>query len=168
MKFLIDVVVVIVVASVGIFLYLNYWDDFKDILFQDEAHYTIYVGSVAVDLTVADEHDERVLGLSGVSSLGDSQGELFIFDNDAKHGMWMKDMLIPIDIIWIDKQLQVIHILENVQPSTYPEVFAPPADARFVVEMNAHFVSSLKLKVGDRLTLPPSLLPSDIKNDLQQ
>lgn len=159
----------IIFAVTAVFLYQQYWDDIRHALFGDEPHYTIYLGKIALDVTVADEYDERVLGLSGVPSLRDLQGELFIFDTDAKHGMWMKDMLIPLDIIWIDKDLRVVHIAENVLPNTYPhQIFAPPVDARFVLETNAFFVSSLKVKLGDRLNLPPSLIPEDIRKDLQQ
>ena len=118
--------------------------------------------------SVDEETNERIAGLSGVSGLRDLEGKLFIFDADGKHGIWMKDMLIPIDILWIDKNLKVIHIVENASPDSYPHtVFSPPLDARFVLEMNAFFVSSLKIKVGDTLTLPPSLIPEDIKRNLQ-
>lgn len=168
MKFLIDCIVIIVCCSIAVFLYINYWDTFKETLFNIEPQYPIYIGSVAATVTVADDHDERMLGLSGTPSLRDLEGKLFIFDSDDKHGIWMKDMRIPLDIIWVDKDLNVVHIAENVDPSTYPEVFASPSDARFVIEMNAHFVSSLKIAVGDRLTLPSVLIPNDIKTNLQQ
>ena len=80
----------------------------------------------------------------------------------------MKNMFMPIDIICIDKDLKVVHVVENATPDSYPNtIFAPPSDARFVLEMNAYFVSSLRIKVGDTLTLPPSLLPEDIKRNLQ-
>lgn len=168
MRFLIDVLVIIVFVTTAIFLYQQYWDDVRDTFSNEHAEQTTYIGSVAISISVADEPDERTLGLSKVRSLRDLEGKLFIFDTDAKHGIWMKDMLIPIDIIWINKDLEVVHIAQNVLPSTYPEVFAPPQDARFVLEMNAYFVSSYKIKVGDRLTLPTALLPSDIRKDLQQ
>lgn len=158
----------VICVVMALYLYQNYWDDLRYALFSDEPVHTIYLASVAIDVTVADETDERIAGLSGVSGLRDLEGKLFIFDADGKHGIWMKDMLIPIDILWIDKNLKVIHIVENASPDSYPHtVFSPPLDARFVLEMNAFFVSSLKIKVGDTLTLPPSLIPEDIKRNLQ-
>lgn len=168
MRILIDIFVIVVFLITVVFLYQNYWADFKRTFFDAEPEYTIYVGATAVSVTVADELAERVLGLSGVRSLRDLQGKLFVFDIEDKHGFWMKDMLIPIDIMWINNNLEVVHIVENVSPDTYPEVFAPPVGARFVLETNAHFVSSLKVAVGDRVILPSLLLPPDIRENLQE
>jgi uncharacterized membrane protein (UPF0127 family) len=168
MKIVIDIIVIITLSVVGIFLYQQYWDDLKASWEAYRSEQTLYIGSVAISVTVADEESERIAGLSGVRSLRDLQGKLFIFERDDKHGIWMKDMFMPIDILWIDKNLQVISIEENVSPETYPTVFAPPTDARFVLEMNAYFVASLKVKVGDRLVLPANLLPKDIKKNLQK
>lgn len=169
MKFLIEAIVIVIFGATAIFVYLTYWEEVQSALFGDEEMYTIYLGSVALDVTLADEQAERIKGLSGTPSLGDFEGKLFIFDTDSKHGIWMKDMLMPLDIIWIDKNLQVVHIEENVLPNTYPnKVFSPPVDARFVLEMNAFFVSSLKVRLGDRMTLPPTIVPGDIKQDLQE
>lgn len=169
MKFLIETIVLIVLGATALFVYQTYWDEMRNTLFGGEEKYTVYLASTAIEVSVADEQDERILGLSGTPKLDDLEGKLFIFDHDAKHGIWMKDMLMPLDIIWIDKNLQVVHIEENVQPNTYPNiVFSPEVDARFVLEMNAFFVSSLKVRTGDRLTLPPTIVPSDIKQDLQE
>lgn len=167
-KFVIDVIVIIVVIVTSIFLYQNYWDEFKATLFQEEAVHTIYIGSSAISVTVADSEEERIKGLSGVVSLREREGKLFVFDTDGRFGIWMKEMDMPLDIIWIDKNLKIVHIVENVSPESFPEVFAPESDARFVLEMNAHFASSLRAKVGDVLTLPSVLLPRDIKQNLQQ
>lgn len=169
MKFLFETLILIVFAVTALFLYQNYWDDVQYALFGKEHIHTIYLGSTALRVTVADEYEERIVGLSGVAQLNDFEGKLFIFDNDAKHGIWMKDMLIPIDILWIDQNLEVVHIAENALPSSYPnQVFAPPVDARMVLELNAYFVRSINVEVGDRLNLPPSLLPDDIRENLQE
>lgn len=168
MRFFIETAVVIIFAITAIVLYMQYWDNIHYALFGDENQYNLYIDTTAITVSVADDHAERTLGLSGTPSLDELEGKLFIYDVDAKHGIWMKDMLFPIDIIWIDKNLQVVHIAENVAPSTYPQVFLPQVDARFVLEMNAFIVSSLKIQVGDRVTMPPVLLPDDIRRSLQQ
>ncbi len=167
-KILFDIVIIIVIASTSLFLYKEYWDDAKRALFGDEPVYTIYLGSKALEVTVADDSQERIQGLSGVTSLRDFEGKLFVFDTDDTYGIWMKDMLFPLDIIWIDKNLEVVYIEENVYPDTYPQVFTPTTEARFVLEVHAKFVSSVQVKVGDRLLLPPGILPSDIQKQLQK
>lgn len=167
MKILLDVFIIIVLFFIGLFLYTQYWDTLQHALFGTDAQYTIYLGSKALNVTVADEPQERIQGLSSVASLGDFNGKLFVFDTDEKHGIWMKDMLFPIDIIWIDKNLLVVDIAENVDPATYPRVYAPKTESRFVLEVNAFFVSTTKVAVGDRLVLPPGILPKDIEKSLQ-
>jgi hypothetical protein len=166
MRFVIDIIIILVFSITAFFLYQNYWDDLKNSLFQSEPNYEIYLGSTALGVTLADDYEERIRGLSGVPFLEDFGGKLFIYDTDERHGIWMKDMLMPIDILWIDKNLTIVYIVKNVNPNTYPEVFYPPTNARFVVETNAHFVSSFKIGVGDRMILPTHLLPADIKENL--
>ena len=168
MKMLIDTLVVAVLAVTSWYLYVNYFDDVQHALFGSEPMYTIYVGAKALEVTVADEDNERIQGLSGVKSLGDFNGKLFIFDTDGQHYIWMKDMYLPLDIIWVNKNLEIVHIEEQVTPETYPKAFTSEADARFVLEVNANFVSSVRVAVGDRLLLPPGILPEDISKNLQQ
>ncbi len=167
MKLLFDVVIFIAFGLALLFAYLTYWDDLMVLLFDEEPKYTIFIDNVPVVVTVADTKETRTQGLSGVQKLGKNEGKFFVFDSNAKHGIWMKDMLLPLDIIWIDEQLNVIHIEERVEPSTYPTIFAPQTEARFVLETNAFFVDSLKVEVGDRLFIPPEILPKDISKNLQ-
>jgi uncharacterized membrane protein (UPF0127 family) len=168
MKILTDVLIISVVTLLGFFLYTQYWDDVERSLFGDEPRYTIYLGSKALEVTIADEHQERVQGLSGITNLGDFDGKLFIFDESGTHRIWMKDMQIPLDILWINENLEVIHIEEAVSPDTYPQAFTSKDDARFVLEVNARLVSSIKVAVGDRLLLPPGVLPDDIAQKLRE
>lgn len=168
MKLVFEAIIVLVVCFTAFYTYTTYWDDFLAIFSTDNEKFLVYVGDVALSVTVADDPEERRQGLSGVAKLNDFEGKLFIFDEAQKHGIWMKDMLIPIDIIWLDDNLTVIHIEENVVPESYPEIYAPNEPARFVLEMGAHFVDTLRLKTGDRLNVPSELLPVDIRENLQE
>jgi len=62
---------------------------------------------------------------------------LFVFENPGIHGIWMKDMKFPIDIIWLDKDMSVISKELNVSPDTYPQVFYPSREAYYVLEVKA-------------------------------
>ena len=168
MRTIYELFVIVVVGLTWLFVYQYYWDDVKNFFRSGEPTYVVHLNDVALEVTVADEEAERIKGLAGVESLRDFEGKLFIFD-DAKHyGIWMKDMLIPIDILWFDEELRVIHIERNVSPSSYPDTFAPDEPARFVLETKAYFVDSLKIEEGDRLIVPPSLLPPDVREGLQR
>jgi uncharacterized membrane protein (UPF0127 family) len=136
-------------------------------VFGEESRYTLFIGTIPVLVTVADDPESRARGLGGVQSLGENEGKFFVFDEAKKHGIWMKDMVIPIDILWIDDNLSVVHIEKEVQPNTFPTVFAPPVEARFVLETNSFFVEAMKINIGDRVFVPPEILPSDIIHSLQ-
>src|SRR6056297_2901227 len=64
---------------------------------------------------VALTNEDREQGLSGVKYMGDNEGMLFIFEEEKKHGIWMKDMRIPIDILWIKDEV-IVDVDEHVMP----------------------------------------------------
>ncbi len=168
MRILFDVFVFTIIGLTLLFVYLHYGDTVIESLSGQETRYTLFVNNVPVVATVADTPETLTRGLSGVTKLGTNEGKLFIFDHNGKHGIWMKDMLMPLDIIWIDENLKVVHIEKKVTPDTFPTVFAPPTDARFVIEVNAYFTDSLKVTVGDIIFVPPEILPVDIREKLQR
>lgn len=87
-------------------------------------------------------------GLSGTRSLQADDAMLFVFSRDDTWGIWMKDMFIPIDIVWLDKDKRIVHVVEHIAPDTYPKVFSPPVNARYVVELAAGGVSRGAIKTG--------------------
>lgn len=101
---------------------------------------------------VADQESTRNAGLSGRNSLGRNSAMLFVFPQDAKHGIWMKDMNFPIDIVWLDSSKLVVYIADNVQPDSYPTIFAPDNDARYVIELPAGRAAELEIKPGTVLS----------------
>lgn len=111
-------------------------------------HINVQIGSTAVNAKVADTKEERTKGLSGTAELKDNEGMLFVFDNPGNWGIWMKDMLINIDIIWLDEEKKVIHIQKNVSPSTYPEVFEPKEAAKYILEVPAGFAEKNNVGIG--------------------
>ena len=99
----------------------------------------VFLGDKHYKLLVADTIPKRIQGLSGKTTplpLG-AEGMVFMFGYESNHGIWMKDMLMPIDIYWLDREWKVVHRELNVSPDTYPTVFAPPTNATFVVELPA-------------------------------
>ncbi len=76
---------------------------------------------------------------------------LFVFDTPGKHGFWMKDMHFPIDIIWIDRDLTIVHVERSISQETFPTVFASDANASYVLEVVAGFSEKNNLKEGDRV-----------------
>lgn len=62
----------------------------------------VAVGDRTMRLAIADSSELRTTGLMGVADLGDLDGMLFVWDDDTDGGFWMKNTLIPLDIVWFD------------------------------------------------------------------
>jgi uncharacterized membrane protein (UPF0127 family) len=104
--------------------------------------------TIAVEVAMTPESWEK--GLSGRTSLAANTGMLFVFNRPDIWGIWMKDMLFPIDIVWLDITRKVIKIEENVAPETYPAMtYEPATPARYVVELPAGTVKNIGITVGE-------------------
>lgn len=81
---------------------------------------------------------EQQLGLMNRTSLSENNGMLFIFPKSGIYNFWMKDTLIPLDMLRIDEQFKVVRILTaescKVDPCT---IYKPEIEAKYVVEINA-------------------------------
>lgn len=132
-------------------------------LWQQEMPVRVQVGSVSVLAQVADTREEWRQGLANTTSLGEREGMLFVFQEEGFHRIWMRDMEYPLDLIFIDNNLTVIDIVENVQPDSYPNTFTSSEPARFVLEVNAFFAEAFDVSVGDEVQMPLRYLPADIR-----
>ena len=81
-----------------------------------------------VNADVASDANSRAVGLGGRESLAKDAGMLFVFDSEAKHSFWMKNVKFPLDIIWLDKNKKVVHFVKNAQPDTGGalDIYTPP------------------------------------------
>lgn len=102
---------------------------------------------------VADTDEKRTTGLSWRESMEDDEGMLFVFQTPNVYFFWMKDMLFPIDIIWINEDKMVIDIDHNVSPDSYPDTFFPGDHVKYVVEANANWSEKNGVNIGDHFEL---------------
>lgn len=112
------------------------------------------IKDVAVRASVAQSWPDRIKGLSGTPYLPSDMVKLFVFDSLGMHSFWMKDMNYSIDILWVDEAGVIVHIVENASPESYPAMFVPSAEARYVIETVAGFVTEKGIVVGDTVVLP--------------
>jgi len=102
---------------------------------------------------VADTPVKRSLGLSGISKLNAHQGMIFVFTEESNYPFWMKDMLIPLDIIWLNEQKEVVFVKENAMPEDYPSSYIPDTNALYVIEVREGTIQSLNIEIGDSFEL---------------
>jgi hypothetical protein len=114
---------------------------------------TLTVGDARIKVEVRDTEAGRELGLSGRNSLALDHGMLFVFDTPGPYGFWMKDMKFPIDIVWISEDLAVVGMVRWATPESYPEIFSPPSDIKYVLEVPAGYSTEHGIAVGQRVLM---------------
>ena len=118
----------------------------------------IKIAGTEIPVFLVLSEEEKRLGLPGRKSLPDKQGMLFVFDTKSYQTFWMKDMLIPIDIIWISDDI-IVDISKNV-PNPVPgtvqaqlPLYSSSKPANYVLEVNAGFSDKYSIKIGDKVDL---------------
>lgn len=106
---------------------------------------------------VADTNETRTKGLSGVEQLDENSGMLFAFDTSGTYSMWMKDMKMPIDMVWLDEAGKVVHLAVQVPVPTAEQTELPTyvndQPAKYVLELAAGEAEKAGIKEGDTLKL---------------
>ncbi len=87
--------------------------------------------------------------------LGEKEGMIFVFPEQDFHPFWMKDTLVPLDMIWMDDDFMVIHIEPSVPPCKADPcaTYGPPRKSRYVLEVRGGSVAREGLEGGDRLRI---------------
>lgn len=115
------------------------------------------MGNQSFNVTIARTDFERQRGLSGTNNLASNQAMLFIFPDNTKPGIWMKNMNYPIDIVWVNTNYQIVHIVKNAQPSSYPQTYKSDVAARYVIEVSSGTIEKTGIVRGDLVGLPSGI-----------
>lgn len=97
--------------------------------------------------------EARSRGLMFRQELAADQAMLFIFETPGVYKFWMKDTLIPLDIIWLDSEKQVVFIEPEAQPCFKENcpLFGPETLAQYVLEINGGLAEEFNIKAGDKV-----------------
>lgn len=107
------------------------------------------IRGVAFSVEIADTPARQAQGLSGRPTLGDREGLLFVFPQAGLYNFWMKDMLFPLDLIWIGDDRRIVDITEDARPESFPKTFTSRVPARYVLEVPAGTVQRENFMIGD-------------------
>jgi uncharacterized membrane protein (UPF0127 family) len=109
----------------------------------------LIVGMHRIRAEVADNMASRMQGLMHRKSMPQNAGMVFVFEENAKHCMWMKNTLIPLSVAFIDAQGEIINIAD-MQPHS-EQSHCAARDARYALEMNAGWFAQRGVKPGAKL-----------------
>ena len=116
-----------------------------------EIQATASIGACELYLEVADDPEERAVGLMGRESLGRDRGMLFVFADDQILGFWMKGTLIPLDIVFINGDSVVVDV-QTMRPEreTAPNlpITRSAVPARYAIEVNEGIAAECGIEPG--------------------
>lgn len=100
------------------------------------------------EVEIADEPDERSRGLMFRESLGDDEGMLFIYPSPRIASFWMKNTQIPLDMLFIDAEGQILSIARETTPFSLSPVLSDGL-VTSVLEISGGLADTLGIDVGD-------------------
>ena len=125
----------------------------QDACVRDEVRVVSQSATHLFSIEVADTAKERAQGLMFRESMPESHGMLFVYANPAPVNFWMKNTLIPLDMIFTDQRGVIVTIHENAIPLDETPIFG--GEAIFsVLELKGGVSKAKNIKVGDVLLHP--------------
>jgi uncharacterized membrane protein (UPF0127 family) len=113
---------------------------------------------------IAATPEERANGLMRRKTLARNAGMLFVFPSDSVNQFWMKDTIIPLDMIWMDEDKRVVYIQRNALPcpviARQCPSYGPTSPTRYVLEVAAGGADRLGIKEGTTLSFQ---IPANLK-----
>jgi uncharacterized protein len=101
---------------------------------------------------IAETPSEKQQGLMFRKSLDEDKGMLFVYEEDGYYSFWMKNTLIPLDIIWINQTMDIIYFVSAVPCNEEICVsYLPNEKAKYVLEINTGIIKDFSGKVSINL-----------------
>ncbi len=115
----------------------------------------ITIKDKTLSLEIAKSAIQKSRGLSNRNSLCPNCGMIFVYRIESIYPFWMKNTLIPLDIIWVNKQGTVVDIIQG-KPNDL-SILTPKSKALYIIELNLDTSNNLNLKIGDQIQIPQNL-----------
>ncbi len=103
-----------------------------------------------LDIEIADDEYKTQTGLMYRDEMEQSQGMLFVFPDEDFRAFYMKNTNIPLDIIYIDGDKNIVSFQKNARPNN-EESLPSNVPAKYVLEINAGLADTWQLEVGDKI-----------------
>jgi len=140
---IIIIFIAFIIAFIVLILLIDFYEKESEVCFNKDCF----------EVEIADTPQLRIHGLSFREELDKDKGMLFAYAEEGDYAFWMKDVSFPLDIIWINKNFEVVFIKKDSRPCINEEciVISSPVKARYVLELNAGSVRKIGLEVGNKV-----------------
>ena len=103
-----------------------------------------------VQLETAENDEDRARGLMFRDVLAPDAGMVFVFDSDGRYPFWMKNTMIPLDMIWLSADGKVVDVLAAVPPCRMDPCpsYGGTVPARAVLEVSSGFAAAHRIVPG--------------------
>lgn len=114
---------------------------------------TLKIKDQNYQIELATTSAQKIKGLSKRDTLCPNCGMLFTFGFETQLPFWMKDTLIPLDMIWLDKNNKVVDIKTATETNSQ-KIYQNQSPAKYVIELNANDSQKIGLQIGDTISIP--------------
>ena len=113
-----------------------------------------FENSRTISAEIANTSESRAIGLMNRTKLEEQKGMLFIFPNSDYHSFWMKNTLLPLDIIFIDEDYTIKDIISAKPCLSDPcPVYKPKEKAKYVLEVNQNWTKRNGIEIGIKIKI---------------
>jgi len=116
-------------------------------------HYVTFENDLKLNVEVADNDEKRTTGLMFREKLDENSGMLFIFDGESIRNFWMKNTLMPLDMIFLDSNKKIVDIITNAIPCKADpcNFYSSESPSKYVVEVNSGYVKKNNISIGQKV-----------------
>ncbi|MCX6721733.1 MAG: DUF192 domain-containing protein [Candidatus Staskawiczbacteria bacterium] len=150
MKMSLEIILLIIAVIILIYIFYCFAGTLLAPVIKQDSLSSVCYGKKCFQIELAITKAQRQKGLMYRNELNKDKGMLFVFNKEGIYPFWMKNTLIPLDMIWIDSSNKVVFVSQNVQPCKNlicPSVM-PIGPAKYVLELNAGICDEIGLKAG--------------------
>lgn len=119
----------------------------------EQRYEVVFNDNIKFNVQIAETPAEREKGLMYVKELPEKSGMLFVFQKEEKLSFWMRNTFIPLDLVFIDKNLKVAGFVKNARILN-DEPLTINKDAQYVLEINGGMADKYGIKEGQTVKIP--------------
>jgi len=118
---------------------------------QQEGYTNVHINNLTIEAKIARTPEEKQQGLMFVKHLYENEGMLFVWEDEKTRSFWMKNTLIPLDILFINKDFEIVDIITMTPCEKDPcKSYSSNTKSSYALEVNAGWAKENNIKKGQK------------------